>query len=75
MGTRGLFLTHWSLEFNPMMEISYTLMPIIFPFIPLFCFDEAIFKAIEDKLGRFIYSDLERRNNFSCSRICFEMDS
>jgi len=51
MGTRGLFLTHWSLEFNPMMEISYTLMPIIFPFIPLFCFDEAIFKAIEDKLG------------------------
>ena len=34
---------------------------------------EGIFNAIKDKLGRFIFSDMDKKNNFR-ARICIEID-
>jgi len=74
MGIEGMFITCSSLEFNPMMEISTTYVWIRLLFIPLLCWVEGIFKAVRDKRGRFITSDMEHGNDFSCAIICVEMN-
>jgi hypothetical protein len=74
MGSRGLFLSHWTLTFNPDMEISTTPVWIRLPCLPLLFWGEDCFKSIGNKLGRYITHPAPKGNIFTCARICVDMD-
>lgn len=56
------------------MKNSYTFVWIKLSYRPLLCYCDGIFKSIGDKLGRYITISQGNDNNFSCARICVEMD-
>jgi hypothetical protein len=74
MGSRGLFISHWTLDFNPEMEISSPTVWIRLPHLPLIFWGVESFKAIGDKVGHYITHSEPKNNIFTCARICVEMD-
>jgi hypothetical protein len=74
MGSKGLFLSPWTLDFNPNMEISYAPVWIRLSHLPLIFWGEDNFKAIGNKLGRFITHSEPKGNIYTCARICVDMD-
>jgi hypothetical protein len=54
MGSRGMFLSPWSLDFNPEDEILAAPVWVRLPFLPLIFWEENYFRAIGNKLGRYI---------------------
>jgi hypothetical protein len=74
LGSRGMFLSHWTLDFNPDMEISSAPVWIRLPCLPLIFWGEVTFKAIGNKLGRFITHFEPKGNIYTCARICVDME-
>jgi hypothetical protein len=74
MGSMGLFISHWTLNFNPEMEISSTPIWIRLPHLPLFFWEAELLKAIGDKVGRYITHYEPKKNIFTCAIICVEME-
>jgi hypothetical protein len=74
MGSRGMFLSPWSLDFNPEDEISTTPVWVRLPFLPLIFWEENYFRAIGNKLGRYIDWAEPKGNQYSYAIICVEVD-
>ena len=51
MGSRGLFLAPWTLEFNPRAEISAAPIWVRLPHLPLHIWGKALWRTLEIRLG------------------------
>jgi len=54
MGSKGMYLTLWTLNFNLEEEISSTLVWVKLPHLPLIFWDDVSLKYIGNWLGTFI---------------------
>jgi len=74
MGSRGLFLAPWTLDFNPEAEITAAPVWVRLPHLPLHLWGKNSLKDIGNKLGRFLESTEPKGNIFHCARICVEVN-
>jgi hypothetical protein len=75
IGTKGMYLNKWTLDFNPENEIpSAVLVWVRLPFLPLHCWNDETIKNIGNALGRFIDRAEPRDGLQSCARLCVEVD-
>jgi hypothetical protein len=74
MGSRGLFLAPWTLDFNPEAEITAAPVWVRLPHLPLYLWGTRSLEAIGNKLGRFLDSAEPKGDQFTCARICVEVN-
>jgi len=74
MGSRGLFLAPWTLDFNPEAEITAAPVWVRLPHLPLHLWGKSSLKDIGNKLGRFLESTEPKGDIFTCARICVEVN-
>ena len=67
MGSRGMYLSSWSLDFNLKEDITATLLWVKLSHLPIIFWDESSLKDIGKKLGRFINKVEPKGNVLSCS--------
>lgn len=73
-GTKGMFLSHWDLVFDPELEIMVDPMGVRFPNLPIILWYESNFKEIENKLGKYIDKTEPKEGFISCCRIYVDID-
>jgi hypothetical protein len=54
MGSRGMYLSPWTLDFNPDQEITAAPIWVRLPLLPLIFWDDSSLRAIGNKLGHYI---------------------
>jgi len=74
MGSRGLFLAPWTLDFNPEAELTAAPIWVRLPHLPLHLWGKSSLEDIGNKLGRFIDSSEPKGGQFTCARICVEVN-
>jgi hypothetical protein len=74
MGSRGLFLAPWTLDFNPEAEITAAPVWVRLPHLPLHLWGTRSLEDIGNKLGRFLDSAEPKGDQFTCARICVEVN-
>jgi hypothetical protein len=74
MGSRGLFLAPWTLDFNPEAEITAAPVWVRLPHLPLHLWGPGSLEDIGNKLGRFLDSAEPKGDQFTCARICVEVN-
>jgi hypothetical protein len=74
MGSRGLFLAPWTLDFNPGAEITAAPVWVRLPHLPLHLWGKSSLKDIGNKLGRFLDSVEPKGGQITCARICVEVN-
>lgn len=74
MGSRGLLLAPWTLDFNPEAEITVAPVWVRLPHLPLHIWGKSSLEDIGNKLGRFLDSTEPKGNQFTCARICVEVN-
>jgi len=74
MGTRGLYLAPWTLDFNPEVEITAAPVWVRLPHLPLHLWGKSSLEDIGNKLGRFLDSAEPKGGQFACARICVEVN-
>jgi hypothetical protein len=74
MGSRGLFLAPWTLDFNPGDEITAAPVWVRLPHLPLHLWGIRSLEDIGNKLGRFLDRAEPKGDQFSCARICVEVN-
>jgi hypothetical protein len=74
MGARGLFLAPWTLDFNPGAEITAAPVWVRLPHLPLHLWGRRSLEDIGNKLGRFLDSVEPKGDQFTCARICVEVN-
>ena len=71
MGSRGLFLAPWSLDFNPEVEITAAPVWVRIPHLPLHLWGKISLADIGNKLGRFLDSAETKRGSVHlCPHMC-----
>jgi hypothetical protein len=74
MGARGLFLAPWTLDFNPEAEITAAPVWVRLPHLPLHLWGKRSLEDIGNKLGRFLDRMVPKGDQFTCARICVEVN-
>lgn len=74
MGSRGLFLAPWTLDFNPGDEITAAPVWVRLPHLPLHLWGMRTLEDIGNKIGRFLDRAEPKGDQFSCARICVEVN-
>jgi hypothetical protein len=74
MGSRGLFLAPWTLDFNPGAEITAAPVWVRLPHLPLHLWGISSLEDIGNKLGRFLDRAEPKGDQFTCARICVEVN-
>ena len=74
MGSKEMFLTHWTLGFDPDMEIYVAPEWAKPPYLPIIVWDESFLKDIRNKQGHFIDWAQPKGGYYSCARMCVEID-
>ena len=74
MGSKGMFLTHWTLGFDQYMEISVAPEWVKLPYLPIIFWDESTLKDIRNKQGRFIDWAKTKGGNYSYARMSVDID-
>ena len=74
MGSRGLFLAPWSLDFNPEAEITAAPVWVRLPHLPLHLWGKSSLADIGNKLGRFLDSAEPKGDQYTYARICVEVN-
>jgi hypothetical protein len=74
MGSRGLFLAPWTLDFNPEAEITAAPVWVRLPHLPLHLWGTRSLEDIGNKLGRFLDRAESKGDQFTCARICVEVN-
>jgi len=74
MGSRGLFLAPWTLDFNPEAEITAAPVWVRLPHLPLHLWGKSSLEDIGNKLGRFLDSTEPKGDQYTCARICVEVN-
>ena len=74
MGPQGLYLNKWTPDFDPSQDVPSTVpIWVRLPFLTLHCWNTESLVIIGNKLGKYI-DRAERKDQFSCARICVEVD-
>ena len=73
-GLQRIFLTPWSLNFAPNLEISSTPIWLCLPHLPLFLWTENTLKGIQNELGLYLAREKPKEDLYSCARICIEVE-
>jgi hypothetical protein len=74
MGSKGLFLAPWTLDFNPGAEITAAPVWVRLPHLPLHLWGISSLEDIGNKLGRFLDRAEPKGEQFTCARICVEVN-
>jgi hypothetical protein len=74
MGSRGLFLAPWTIDFNPEVEITAAPVWVRLPHLPLHLWGTSSLEDIGNKLGRFLDSAEPKGDQYTCARICVEVN-
>jgi hypothetical protein len=74
MGSRGLFLAPWTLDFNPEAEITAAPVWVRLPHLPLHLWGTSSLEDIGNTLGRFLDRAEPKGDQFTCARICVEVN-
>jgi hypothetical protein len=74
MGSRGMFLAPWTLDFNPGAEITAAPIWVRLPHLPLHLWGLSSLEEIGNKLGRFLDSAEPKGDQYTCTRICVEVN-
>jgi len=74
MGSRGLFLAPWTMDFNPEAELTAAPIWVRLPHLPLHLWGISSLEDIGNKLGRFLDSSEPKGGQFTCARICVEVN-
>jgi len=74
MGSRGLFLAPWTLDFNPGAEITAAPVWVRLPHLPIHLWGRSSLEDIGNKLGRFLDRAEPTGGQFTCARICVEVN-
>jgi len=74
MGSRGMLLSHWTIDFDLNMDISVAPVWVRLLHLPVIFWDKVTLKAIGDKLGLFINQAEIKLGMYTCARICVEVD-
>jgi len=74
MGSRGLFLAPWTLDFNPEAELTAAPIWVRLPHLPLHLWGKSSLEDIGNKLGRFLDSSEPKGGQYTCARICVEVN-
>lgn len=74
-GSRGLHLNRWNLSFDPKEGIPMEIpVWVKLPHLPLACWGDDCLQEISNTLGKYIDQDIPKVKQFSCARICVEVD-
>ena len=74
MGSHGLYLNKWTLDFDPTQDVpSIILVWVRLPHLPLHCWNSECLETIGNKLGKYIDRE-ERKEQYLCARICVEVN-
>jgi hypothetical protein len=74
MGSEGMCLSPWNLDFNTEKKITISPMWVRLPHLPLIFWDDNSLIAIGNKLDWFIDHAKPKGNLYSFVRICVETD-
>jgi len=74
MGSRGLYLAPWTLDFNPEAEITAAPVWVRLPHLPLHLWGKSTREDIGNKLGRYLDSADPKGDQYTCARICVEVN-
>ena len=74
MGSKGLFLAPWTLGFNLEAEITTAPVWVRLPHLPLHLWGKSSLADISNKLGHYLDSADPKGGQFSCARICVEVN-
>ena len=74
MGSRGLFLAPWTIDFHLGDEITTAPVWVRLPHLPLHLWGKGSLEDIGNKLGRFLDSAEPKGDQFTCARICVEVN-
>jgi hypothetical protein len=74
MGSKGMFLAPWTLDFNPGAEITAAPVWVRLPHLPLHLWGISSLEDIGNKLGRFLDRAEPKGEQFTCARICVEVN-
>jgi hypothetical protein len=75
MGSRGMYLNKWTLDFNSENDIlSAVPVWVRLPFFPLHCWNDETLRNIGNSLRKFIDRVEPREGLQACDRICVEVD-
>lgn len=74
MSSKGMYLSLWTLHFNPEQEITTTPVWVRLTHLPLILSDDGTLKEIGNKLGHYLDRAEPKGNLYSCARICVEVD-
>ena len=74
MGTQGLYLNHWNLDFDPTVDLPKEVpVWVRLPNLSVHCWNYEALQKIGNKIGKFV----DKENNksiYNCARICIEVD-
>ena len=74
MGPQGIYLNHWTPNFDPTIDIPTTfLIEIWLPKLPMHCLNPETLKSIRNVLDRLI-DTTNPMDQYACARICIEVD-
>ena len=74
MGPQGLYLNKWTLDFDLNKDVP-SVVPVWVRLLhlPLHCWNSGSLEAIGNTLGKYIDRD-DHRDQYTCARICVEVD-
>jgi len=75
MGTSGMYLNWWTLNFNPENDIPFSIPVWVWlSHLPIHCWNDKTLKCIGDTLRKYIDKTTPKEGIFSCAKICVEVD-
>jgi hypothetical protein len=75
MGSRGMHLNKWTLNFSSENGIpSAVSIWVRLPFLPLHCWNDETLRNIGNSLGKYIDRVEPQERLQACARLCVEMD-
>jgi hypothetical protein len=74
MGTQGMYLNRWTLDFDPAMEVPKEVTVWVrLPNLPIHCWNLISLQKIGNGLGKYI-DRANSKDQYSCARIYVEVD-
>jgi hypothetical protein len=74
MASKGLYLSPWTLDFNPKQEIIVAPVWVRLPHLLLILWDDSTLGVIGNKLGQYIDHVKPKGNLYYSVRTCMEVD-
>ena len=74
MGTQGIYLNRWTLDFDPEIDVPKEVpVWVRLPNLSIHCWNIQTLEKVGNALGRYI-DKAENKGQYTCARICVEVD-